>query len=85
MNSAPKTELSMIACFLLNQSIRAVFMNIKYPVRDCRVILSPVWSLFFVPTYPELDFDTFNDGSEWKTFYGDLTKAIPPNAPNPHT
>ena len=27
--------------------------------------------------------DTFNDGAEWKTLYGDVTKAIPPNAPDP--
>ena len=39
--------------------------------------------LFFDPTYLDIDFDTFNDGAEWKTFYGDVTKAIPPNAPNP--
>ena len=39
--------------------------------------------LFFDPTYPYIDFDTFNDGAEWKTFYGDVTKAIPPNAPDP--
>ena len=30
-----------------------------------------------------IDFDTFNDGAEWKIFYGDVTKAIPPNAPDP--
>ena len=39
--------------------------------------------LFFDPTYPNIDFDTFNDGSEWKTFYGDVTEAILPNAPDP--
>ena len=39
--------------------------------------------LFFDPTYPDIDFDTFNDGAEWKTFYGDVTEAIPPNAPDP--
>ena len=39
--------------------------------------------LFFDPTYPDIDFDTFNDGAEWKKFYGDVIKAIPPNAPNP--
>ena len=38
--------------------------------------------LFFDPTYPDIDFDTFNDGAEWKTSYGDVTKAIPPNAPD---
>ena len=41
------------------------------------------YRLFFDPTYPDIDFDTFNDGSEWKTFYGDVTKAIPPNEPAP--
>ena len=39
--------------------------------------------LFFDPIYPDIDFDTFNDGDEWKEFYGDVTKAIPPNAPEP--
>ena len=39
--------------------------------------------LFFEPTYPDIDFDTFNDGAEWKTFYGDVTKDLPPNAPDP--
>ena len=43
--SAPKTEPSMVACFLLNQSISAVFKNIKYPVHDRLFILSPAWSL----------------------------------------
>ena len=39
--------------------------------------------LFFDQTYPGIDFDTFNDGAEWKTFYGNVTEAIPPNAPDP--
>ena len=39
--------------------------------------------LFFDPTYPDIEFDTFNHRTEWKTFYGDLTKAISPNAPDP--
>ena len=39
--------------------------------------------LFFDPTYPDIDFDTFNYGDEWKTFYGDVTEAIPQNAPDP--
>ena len=32
--------------------------------------------LFFDPTYPDIDFDTFNDGAEWKKFYGDVTEAF---------
>ena len=39
--------------------------------------------LFFDLTYPDIDFDTFDDGADWKTFYGDVIKAIPPNAPDP--
>ena len=39
--------------------------------------------LFFDPTYPDIDFDTFDDGAEWKMFYGDVTKSIPPNPPDP--
>ena len=39
--------------------------------------------LFFDPTYPEIDFDSFNDGAEWKSFYGDVTEPIPDNAPVP--
>ena len=39
--------------------------------------------LFFDPKYPDIDYDTFNDGAEWKEFYGDVTKVIPPNAPEP--
>ena len=30
-----------------------------------------------------IDFETFNDGAEWKEFYGDAIKAIPTNAPDP--
>ena len=33
--------------------------------------------------YPDIDFDTFKDEAEWKTFYCDVTKAIPPYAPDP--
>ena len=39
--------------------------------------------LFFDPTYPDIDFDTFNDRAQRKTFYGDVNEAIPPNAPDP--
>ena len=39
--------------------------------------------LFFDPTYPDIDFDTFDVGAEWKEFYGDMTEDIPPNSPDP--
>ena len=34
--------------------------------------------LFSDPKYPDIDIDTFNDGADWKTFYGDVTKDTPP-------
>ena len=40
------------------------------------------YRLFFDPTYPDIDFETFNYGAEWKTLYGDVTEVIPPNAPD---
>jgi len=39
--------------------------------------------LFFDPTYPTINYDKFNDGAEWKQFYGDVTEAVPDNAPKP--
>ena len=39
--------------------------------------------LFLDPTYPDIDHSTFNDGADWKEFYGDVTEALPPNAPLP--
>ena len=38
--------------------------------------------LVFDPTYPEIDMSKFMQ-CEWKEFYGDVTEAIPPNAPAP--
>jgi hypothetical protein len=45
MNSAPKTEVSMVACFLETQSIKAILQKIRKPVRERLVLLSPAWSL----------------------------------------
>ena len=39
--------------------------------------------IFFEPTYPDIDFDTIDDGDECKTFYGDVTEAIPPQCTLP--
>ena len=38
---------------------------------------------FLDPTYPVIDRTTFIDGAEWKEFYGDTTKEIPPDALDP--
>jgi len=34
----------------------------------------------FDPTYPEIDMGSFKE-CDWKTFYGNMKEAIPPNAP----
>jgi hypothetical protein len=39
-NSAPKTEVSMVACFLETQSIKAILQKIRKPMRECLVLLS---------------------------------------------
>jgi hypothetical protein len=44
-NSAPKTEVSMVACFLETKSIRAILQKMRKPVQEHLVLLSPTWSL----------------------------------------
>jgi hypothetical protein len=36
--------------------------------------------IVFDPTYPDLDMSVFKE-CDWKEFYGNITEAIPPNAP----
>ena len=43
-NSAPNTEVSHVACFLLSQSFGAIFIKMKYPDLDLLVLLSPAKS-----------------------------------------
>jgi hypothetical protein len=38
--------------------------------------------LVFDPTYPQIDMDEFKE-CDWKEYYGEVTEAIPPNAPVP--
>jgi hypothetical protein len=33
------------------------------------------------PTYPDIEYNAFNDGADWREFYGDIKEPIPPNAP----
>jgi hypothetical protein len=35
------------------------------------------------PSYPEVDLSFFNDGADWKNFYGDVKEPLPPNMPKP--
>ena len=44
-NSAPKTEVSIVACCFENHCTSAVFIKTKKPEREWRVRFSPVWSL----------------------------------------
>ena len=39
--------------------------------------------LYMDLTYPDIDTSKFNDGAEWKEFYGDAKEAIPHDAPEP--
>ena len=39
--------------------------------------------LAFDPTYPTVDMTQFNDGADWKNFYGDVKEMVPPDAPKP--
>ena len=39
--------------------------------------------LILDPTYPENDWNDFQDNHDWKRFYGDIKEPIPPNAPKP--
>ena len=39
--------------------------------------------LIMDPTYPEIDYNTFNDGHDWKRMYGEIKEAIPPDALEP--
>ncbi|KAI2498678.1 hypothetical protein MHU86_15800 [Fragilaria crotonensis] len=38
--------------------------------------------IVFDPTYPEIDITVFKE-CNWKRYYGDVTEATPPNAPEP--
>ena len=39
--------------------------------------------MVFDPSYPDIDMTQFKEDCEWKSFYGDVKEAIPPNAPEP--
>ena len=47
-NSAPKTEVSIVACRLEIQLIRAILIKIKMPVQERQVSLLPAWSVLHI-------------------------------------
>jgi hypothetical protein len=43
----------------------------------------PNGTIILDPTYPPIDLSKFNDGADWRNFYGDVKEAVPPNMPTP--
>ena len=71
------TEISMLVSHLAmprEGHLEAVYHIFSY-LRDKHNA-----RICFDPTYPEIDMSVFKE-CDWKTFYGDATEAIPPNAP----
>lgn len=73
------TEVSLLASHLAlprEGHLEAVFHIFAYIEKkhNSRVV--------FDPTYPEIDMRDFKE-CDWKSFYGDVKEAIPPNAPDP--
>ena len=74
------TEVSMLAsqlALLREGHLEAVFHIYGYlrNKHNSRMV--------FDPTYPEIDMSVFKE-CDWKEFYGEVSEAIPPNAPEPH-
>ena len=74
------TDVSMLSSFLAMPRVghleEAINIMVYFRLhRNSRLVLDP--------TYPVLDHSSFNDGAELAEFYGDATKAIPLNMPEP--
>jgi hypothetical protein len=74
------TEVSLLASYVTmprQGHLEAVFHIFGY--------LKPThnYMMAFDPTYPKIDPARFNDGADWKDFYGDVKEALPPNMPEP--
>ena len=73
------TEVSMLASHLAmprEGHLEAIFHIYAYLKQKYNSRLA------FDPTYPCIDMSDFKE-CDWKQFYGDVTEAIPPNAPEP--
>jgi hypothetical protein len=73
------TEVSMLAAHNAlprEGHLAAVFRIYSY------LKTKPNARLVFDPTYSDIDYDSFPQ-ENWKDFYGDVSEAIPPNAPPP--
>lgn len=72
------TEVSELSSFLAmprEGHLDAVFHLFNYLEKkhNARIV--------FDPSYPVIDMSVFKEDYDWKSFYGDVTEAIPPNAP----
>jgi hypothetical protein len=56
VNLDPKDEVSMEFCFLVNQIIGTQLRNMRTPVLECLVTLSPIWLLSTVHKGCHLEF-----------------------------
>eukprot|EP00804_Cyclotella_cryptica_P014689 CCRYP_012691-RE/>CCRYP_012691-RE protein AED:0.35 eAED:0.35 QI:0/-1/0/1/-1/1/1/0/231 len=73
------TEVSMLASHLSmprEGHLEAIFHIYAYLKQKYNSRLA------FDPTYPSIDMSDFRE-CDWKQFYGDVTEAIPPDAPEP--
>ncbi|KAI2510101.1 Reverse transcriptase (RNA-dependent DNA polymerase) [Fragilaria crotonensis] len=73
------TEVSELASYLImprEGHLEAVFhlFNHLEKKHNARIV--------FDPSYPDIDRSAFKE-CDWKSFYGEVTEAIPPNAPPP--
>ncbi|KAI2504635.1 Reverse transcriptase (RNA-dependent DNA polymerase) [Fragilaria crotonensis] len=73
------TEVSELASYLAmprEGHLEAVFHIYAYLEKkhNARIV--------FDPTYPEIDMTVFKE-CDWKNYYGNVTEATPPNAPEP--
>ena len=74
------TEVSMLSSFLSMPRVG----HLEAAINIMRYLrLHHNFQLLLDPTYPVLYHSYFNDGAEWAEFYGDATKDIPPNMPEP--
>jgi hypothetical protein len=74
------TEVSMLAAHMAmprEGHMTAVYRVFAYLKRKHNA------RLIYDSAYPSIDQNLFKHGEEWATFYGDVTEAIPPNAPEP--
>ena len=74
------TEVSCLAsCLALPRkgNLEAVFHVFAYLKKN------PNGVIVLDPTYPNIDLSDFNDGADWRNFYGDVKEAIPEDMPEP--